>query len=88
MVGRGRASLRPSLLAFDLSSARIAGQLIDAARAAGQAPGFADAAIAATAPADDLTILTINTRHFAPFAGRTLNPFDALPPLPGGAPKR
>jgi toxin FitB len=71
------------ILAFDLPAATIAGKLIDAARAAGHAPGFADAAIAATAKANGLTILTANTRHFAPFGGWSRNPFDALPPLPG-----
>jgi predicted nucleic acid-binding protein len=76
------------ILAFDLPSATIAGKLIDAARAAGHAPGFADAAIAATAKANGLTILTANTRHFAPFGGRSVNPFDALPPLPGATPER
>jgi toxin FitB len=71
------------ILAFDLPSAAIAGKLIDAARSAGHAPGFADIAIAATAEAHGLTILTLNRKHFDPLGGSTLNPFDALPPLPG-----
>ena len=71
-----------------LPAATIAGELIDAARAAGQTPGFADAAIAAIAKANGLIILTANRRHFAPFGSSSLNPFDALPPLPGAAPER
>jgi predicted nucleic acid-binding protein len=57
---------------------------MDAARGAGHAPGFADIAIAATAQANDLTILTRNTKHFESICGSALNPFDALPPLPDG----
>jgi len=67
------------ILPFDLRAARIAGTLIDAARNAGHSPSFADVAIAATAQANSLTILTQNTRHFEPLGGFTLNPFDALP---------
>lgn len=70
------------ILAFDLPSAAIAGKLMDAARGAGHTPGFADVAIAATAEAHGLTILTRNRKHFDPFLGSTLDPFDALPPLP------
>ncbi len=76
------------ILPFDLRSATIAGKLIDAARGAGHAPGFADVAIAATAAANGLTILTRNRKHFDPFGGLTLNPFDALPPLPRVAANR
>jgi predicted nucleic acid-binding protein len=76
------------ILAFDLAAATIAGRLMDAARGAGHAPGFADVAIAATAQANGLTILTRNTRHFEPFGGPALNPFDALPPLPDTEVKR
>ncbi|SEF01540.1 hypothetical protein SAMN05444161_9102 [Rhizobiales bacterium GAS191] len=76
------------ILAFDLRTATIAGKLMDVARGAGQAPGFADVAIAATAEAHGLTILTRNSKHFKPFRGSVLNPFEALPPLPGGAQRR
>jgi len=76
------------ILAFDLAAATIAGRLMDAARGAGHAPGFAEVAIAATAQANGLTILTRNTRHFEPFGGPALNPFDALPPLPDTEVKR
>ena len=76
------------ILAFDLRAATIAGKLMDAARGAGHAPGFADIAIAATAQANGLTILTRNTKHFESIYGSALNPFDALPPLPDGRPTR
>jgi toxin FitB len=71
------------ILAFDLHAATIAGRLMDVANGAGHAPGFADAAIAATAQAHGLTILTRNTKHFDQFGGALLNPFEAIPPLPG-----
>ena len=70
------------ILAFDLSAATIAGRMIDLARAAGHAPGFGDIAIAATAQANGLTILSGNIKHFKPICGSILNPFDRLPPLP------
>jgi predicted nucleic acid-binding protein len=76
------------ILAFDLRAATIAGRLMDAARGAGHAPGFADVAIAATAEAHGFAILTRNTKHFDPFGGMILNPFDAIPPLPSGMPIR
>jgi predicted nucleic acid-binding protein len=67
------------VLSFDLTVARIAGALSDLARGKGQAPGFQDIAIAATASAHRLTILTRNTRHFAPFGIQAHDPFDTLP---------
>lgn len=67
------------ILAFDLSAARIAGQLSDLARGKGHAPGFADLAIAAIAKANGLTILTRNARHFTPLGIETHDPFHALP---------
>ena len=67
------------VLPFDVAAARLAGELMDEARAAGHAPGFADIAIAATAASRDLTILTRNLRHFSPLGARTIDPFDTLP---------
>lgn len=68
------------VLAFGVEEARVAGVLHDPGRAAGRDPGFADVAIAATAKANDLTILTGNLRHFAPFGVSALDPFRTLPP--------
>ena len=74
------------ILPFDFEAARIAGNLADLARGRGHNPGFSDIAIAATAQARGYVVLTRNIRHFAPLGGLALDPFLALPPLPGGAP--
>ena len=63
------------VLPFDLSAARIAGTLSDAAQAEGRHPGFADVAIAGIAKSRELVILTLNLRHFDPLGVDTLNPF-------------
>jgi toxin FitB len=67
------------ILAFDVAAARIAGTLADVARRQGQAPGFADIAVAATARHHGLTILTRNVRHFLPLGVAVVDPFVALP---------
>jgi toxin FitB len=67
------------ILAFDIPTARIAGALADRTRAQGQAPGFADIVIAATAHQHQLTILSRNVRHFGPLGVPVLDPFAALP---------
>ncbi|MGV0875954.1 type II toxin-antitoxin system VapC family toxin [Martelella sp. FLE1502] len=65
------------ILPFDLRCAHAAGEITDAARA--HQPGFADIAIAATAKAHGLTILTRNIRHFAPLGVPLHDPFQSLP---------
>lgn len=67
--------------AFDTATARRAGVLSDHARGQGQAPGFADIVIAATALQHRLTILSRNLKHFAPLGVPALDPFAALPPI-------
>ena len=67
------------ILPFDTAIARVAGMLSDRARAQGQAPGFADIAIAATANHRELTILTRNLRHFECLGVPVADPFAALP---------
>ena len=67
------------VLSFDVPAARLAGLLMDRARATGQAPGFADLAIAATAGVHDLAVLTRNIRHFAPLDIPAIDPFESLP---------
>ena len=67
------------LLPFDLPCARAAGAIMDAARA--HQPGFEDIAIAATARAHDLVVLTRNLRHFEPLGVPAADPFTALPAL-------
>lgn len=68
------------LLPLDVRTAKIAGELSDRAFAAGRHPGFADVAIAATARAHGLTILTQNTKHFASLGVAFVDPAD----LPSG----
>ncbi len=70
------------ILPFDLRAATIAGAMMDLARAAGHAPGFGDVAIAATAQANSLTILSRNVKHFRSICASIVNPFERLPPLP------
>ena len=67
-------------LAFDLAAAAIAGAMLDRSRA--YDVGFEDIAIAATAEAHGLTVLTDNERHFLPLGVVMLNPLKALPQLP------
>jgi predicted nucleic acid-binding protein len=67
----------PRILPFDVGEARHAGLILDRARA--HDPGFEDVAIAATAAAHALTVLTANERHFAPLGVPYINPLMALP---------
>jgi predicted nucleic acid-binding protein len=67
----------PRILPFDREEARHAGAILDRARA--HDPGFEDIAIAATAAANGLTVLTANERHFAPLGVPYRNPLNALP---------
>jgi toxin FitB len=68
------------VLPFDVAVARVAGRLSDRARRQGRGPGFPDLAIAATAIAHDLTVLTRNLRHFVPLGVAAQDPFAVLPP--------
>ncbi len=67
------------ILNFDVETAKLAGGLSDLARGQGQAPGFADIVIAATAQRHGLTILSRNLRHFVPLGVKVIDPFAALP---------
>ncbi|MBS1164594.1 MAG: PilT protein domain protein [Proteobacteria bacterium] len=67
------------ILPFGLPEARIAGELADRARGNGHAPGLADIAIASTATAHELTILTRNRRHFGVLGVPCCDPFERLP---------
>jgi predicted nucleic acid-binding protein len=68
------------VLAFDVAIARIAGAISDRARGLGQAPGFADIVIAATARHHGLTVLSRNPRHLEPLGVTVIDPFSRLPP--------
>jgi toxin FitB len=68
------------ILTFDTPTARIAGALSDRARGQGHTPGISDIIIAATAQHSSLTILSRDTRHFAPLGVPVLDPFVVIPP--------
>jgi len=67
------------ILPIDLAVAGDIGRLLDVARAAGEAPGFEDIAIAATAAVHRLTVLTANEKHFRALGIAFANPLVALP---------
>lgn len=67
------------ILTLDLNAARLTGRLLDKANGIGGDPGYEDAAIAATAMIQDLTVLTRNTRHFKTMEVPCLNPYEGLP---------
>ena len=69
------------VLACDAATARIAGAMSDRARGLGQAPGFADIIVAATARHRGLTILSRNVKHFGPLGVAIVDPFVKLPPM-------
>ena len=62
------------ILPIDAVVSAISGRLDAAAVSSGHNPGMADALIAGTARAHDLTVVTFNLRHFAQFD------IDVLPP--------
>src|SRR5713101_3451221 len=68
------------VLTFDVATARIAGAISDRSRGLGQAPGFADIIIAATAQHRGLTVLSRNVRHLLPLGVAVIDPFLELPP--------
>jgi predicted nucleic acid-binding protein len=67
------------MLDVDVTVARIAGQVSDRARSLGQHPGMPDVMLAATAIANELTLLSRNLRHFMPLGVEPVDPFDTLP---------
>ena len=71
------------VLPCDITVARLLGKLSDQARSAGQSPGLADLAIAATAASRGYTVLTRNIRHFRGLAVQSHDPFESLPPGAG-----
>lgn len=67
------------MLPLDLKVARTTGQFSDLARGKGQAPGFADLAIAATAFTHGLVLLTRNVRNFGSLPVEAVDPFTGQP---------
>jgi predicted nucleic acid-binding protein len=72
------ATYYDKILPLDASAAALAGQLEAKAISAGHDPGMADAAIAGIAKAQDLVIVTHNTKHFLPFGISVVTPDDAV----------
>ena len=70
LLAEGAARILP----LDAAVGRTAGRLSDAAIAVGRHPGFPDVAIAATAVAHDLVLMTGNGRHFAPLGVAFVDP--------------
>ena len=64
------------ILVIDAVAACFGGQLEAKAAASGLNPGMADAAIAGTAKANDLIIVTANTKNFIPFGVGFVSPDD------------
>jgi predicted nucleic acid-binding protein len=73
------ADYEKRILPLDTNVARIASQITDRSKAAGAYPGLSDVAIAATAIANDMTLLTRNLRHFSALGVNSVDPFDRLP---------
>jgi predicted nucleic acid-binding protein len=65
------------ILAVDTQAAALAGQLEAKAISAGHNPGMADATVAGIAKANDLVVVTRNTKHFLPFGVSLTSPDDA-----------
>ncbi len=69
----------PNTLPVDVSVARVAGDMADAAFARGNHPGVPDILIAATAATHDLLLLTRNIKHFKPLGHPLIDPLTELP---------
>jgi predicted nucleic acid-binding protein len=68
------ATYDDKILAVDRAAAALGGQLEALALSAGHDPGMADATIAGIAKANDLVIMTGNTRHFQVFGVAVVSP--------------
>ncbi len=78
-LGALLAEAAARILPLDAAVGWVAGRLSDAAMAVGRHPGFPDVAIAATAMAHDLVLVTGNGRHFAPLGVAVVDPGEAMP---------
>jgi predicted nucleic acid-binding protein len=72
------ATYDDKIIPIDASAAALAGQLEAKAISAGHDPGMADATIAGIAKAQDLVVVTHNTKHFAAFEVGVVTPDDAV----------
>lgn len=67
------------ILPIDAAVSSLSGQLEALAIASGHNPGMADALIAGTAMAHELTVVTHNLKHFEPFVISLLAPENCKP---------
>jgi predicted nucleic acid-binding protein len=74
-LARSVENFAERILPIDVEVAYCAGRLLGRARAKGVLPGFADVAIAATAEAHGLIVLTRNLKHFVPLGVACFDPF-------------
>jgi len=65
------------IIQVDATAAALAGQLEAAALSAGHAPGMVDATVAGIAKAQNLVVITRNTKHFLPFGTTVATPEEA-----------
>ncbi len=72
------ATYDDKIIPIDASAAALAGQLEAKAISAGHDPGMADATIAGIAKAQDLVVITHNTKHFLPFGIGVATPDEAV----------
>jgi toxin FitB len=72
------SNYQDKILVIDGVAASFGGQLEAKAAASGNNPGMADAAIAGIAKANDLVIVTTNTKDFAPFGVGVLSPKEVI----------
>ena len=72
------ATYDDKIIPIDASAAALAGQLEAKAISAGHDPGMADATIAGIAKAQDLVVITHNTRHFVPYGIGLATPDEAV----------
>lgn len=63
-----------NILPLDAAVARISGEMEALAASKGHSPGAADAMIAGTAKAHELTVITNNIKDFEPFAVAAKSP--------------
>jgi toxin FitB len=66
------------VLPVDVHVAMVSGRLEARAVSAGFSPGASDAMIAGTAEANNLIVVTANTRHFAPFGIAMTSPVEVV----------
>lgn len=68
------ASYDDKIIAVDIATAALAGQLEAKAVSAGHDPGMSDATIAGIAKAHDLVVMTANAKHFQVFGVAVASP--------------